>query len=144
MGFRKVSRDVKIAAIKLNERGLLELQDILECSASSRWSTCVSALFASPPSLDSESKSLSNATRTLLFFCGCGDMLVVVPGRETQRSGYYYMHDKCSNSTKFYISWFVKMMRRLPSFCKTAVRQIKNIFVKTECLKIIKVCFLSS
>jgi transposase len=31
MGFRKVSRDVKIAAIKLNERGLLELQDILDC-----------------------------------------------------------------------------------------------------------------
>ena len=70
----------------------------------SQWSTCVSALFASSLSLDSESRSLSNATRTLLFFHGGGDMLVVVPGRETQWSSYYYMRDKCSNSTKFYIS----------------------------------------
>ncbi|KAH7907680.1 hypothetical protein BJ138DRAFT_975175, partial [Hygrophoropsis aurantiaca] len=36
MGFRKVSRDVKIAAIRLFERELLDLPDILECCSFSR------------------------------------------------------------------------------------------------------------
>jgi transposase len=36
MGFRIISRDVKIAAIRLYERGLLDLDDILDCCGFSR------------------------------------------------------------------------------------------------------------
>ncbi|KAG1744563.1 uncharacterized protein EDB91DRAFT_1123055 [Suillus paluster] len=36
MGFRKISRDVKLAAIRLHERNLLSLRDILDCCGFSR------------------------------------------------------------------------------------------------------------
>lgn len=36
MGFRKISRDVKIAAVRLYERGLLDLEDILDCCGFAR------------------------------------------------------------------------------------------------------------
>ena len=34
---RKISRDVKIAAVKLYERHLLDVDDILDCCNFSRW-----------------------------------------------------------------------------------------------------------
>ena len=64
--YRHISRDVKIAAIRIFERGLMDLDDILECCQLSRrtWYRILK-LWQTTGDVVSESKSLRGRVRTL-------------------------------------------------------------------------------
>ena len=66
MGYRKISRNVKIAAVRLYERGLLELDDILDCCGfSHRTWYCVLKLWHETGDVIPEAQSLRGRVRTL-------------------------------------------------------------------------------
>ena len=66
MGYRKISRDVKIAAVRLYEHGLLDLNDIPDCCGFSRrtW-YCVMKLWCETGDVIPEAQSLRGRVRTL-------------------------------------------------------------------------------